>query len=76
METTETEQQRWFGVVRNFDAAKGFGFITRSDGATVFVHYSSLHASGYRSLNQFDAVEFDTVETPKGLRAENVRVVD
>lgn len=76
METTETEQQRWWGVVRQFDRAKGFGFITRQDGETVFVHYTALRRSGYRSLNQFDAVEFDTMETCKGLKADNVVVVD
>ncbi len=63
------------GTVKWFNAEKGFGFITQSDGAAdVFVHYSAIQSSGYRSLDEGAAVEFDVQQGPKGLQAANVRI--
>ena len=64
------------GTVKWFNDAKGFGFIAQADGADVFVHHSAIQASGFRSLTEGQAVEFETTEGPKGLSAENVRPVD
>ena len=62
------------GVVKWFSAEKGYGFIARDDGEDVFVHYSAIDSSGYRSLEQGQVVEFDVTQGPKGLQAANVRV--
>jgi CspA family cold shock protein len=63
------------GTVKWFNAAKGFGFIARSSGEDVFVHFNAISASGYKSLNEGDTVEFEVVKGPKGLQAANVTVV-
>jgi len=60
------------GVVKWFNPAKGYGFIQRSTGEDVFVHYSAIQMDGYRSLDQGIEVEFDVKQGPKGLQAENV----
>jgi protein lin-28 len=55
------------GVVKWFDAKKGFGFITPEDGSVdLFVHHSSIHATGFRSLGDGESVEFDVVSEPNG----------
>ena len=61
------------GVVKWFNAEKGFGFIAVEGGADVFVHYSAIQADGYRSLEENQRVEFDITQGPKGPQAENVR---
>ena len=61
------------GTVKWFNNEKGFGFISQSDGADVFVHHSAIQMNGYRSLEEGQAVEFEVQETPKGLQAANVR---
>ena len=61
------------GTVKWFNNDKGFGFIKRSTGEDVFVHHTSIQASGYRTLNEGERVEFDVKQGPKGLQAENVR---
>ena len=60
------------GTVKWFNDAKGYGFIAREDGDDVFVHYSAISGSGFRSLSEGKAVEFDVVDGPKGKQAANV----
>src|SRR5579863_8125928 len=60
------------GVVKWFNAAKGYGFIQRSSGEDVFVHFSAVQMSGYRTLEEGAEVEFEVKTGPKGLQAENV----
>jgi len=62
------------GTVKWFNEAKGFGFITPSDGgADVFVHYSAIQGSGFRTLTEGQAVTYDTEQGQKGLQAANVK---
>ena len=61
------------GTVKWFNAEKGYGFISQSDGADVFVHHTAIQMNGYRSLEEGQAVEFDVQEGQKGLQAANVR---
>jgi len=61
------------GTVKWFNAEKGFGFITQDDGgADVFVHYSAVDGSGYRSLDEGQRVEFIVTQGHKGPQAERV----
>ena len=61
------------GSVKWFNAEKGFGFIAQDGGgADVFVHYSAIQSTGYRSLDENQRVEFDITQGPKGPQAENV----
>jgi CspA family cold shock protein len=60
------------GVVKWFNAAKGYGFIQRSNGDDVFVHFSAIQMNGYRTLEEGAEVEFEVKRGPKGLQAENV----
>ena len=60
------------GVVKWFNGAKGFGFIQRTSGEDVFVHFSAIQAEGYRTLDEGDTVEFECQQGPKGLNAANV----
>lgn len=64
--------ERISGVVKWFNAAKGYGFIGRDGGDDVFVHYSAIAMEGYRRLEQGQTVEFSIEEGPKGLQAVNV----
>jgi CspA family cold shock protein len=64
------------GTVKWFNNDKGYGFIKRESGEDVFVHHSAIQASGYRTLNEGEKVEFDVKQGPKGLQAENVRRVN
>jgi len=61
------------GTVKWFNASKGYGFIKRETGEDVFVHYSAIQSSGYRTLEEGTAVEFEVVKGPKGLQAANVQ---
>ena len=63
------------GTVKFFNAEKGFGFISREDGDDVFVHFSNIQASGYKSLDEGQRVEFDVAPGRKGEEAQNVRVI-
>ncbi len=67
--------ERETGTVKWFNATKGYGFITRDAGGDVFVHYSAISATGYRSLEEGQRVQFDIVEGKKGLQATDVSVV-
>jgi cold shock protein len=61
------------GLVKWFNAAKGYGFIQRSTGEDVFVHFSAIQSDGYRSLNEGESVEFELQQGPKGLNAIEVK---
>jgi CspA family cold shock protein len=64
------------GTVKWFNDAKGYGFITPSDGSPdVFVHHSEIKMEGFRSLTEGQKVEFDVVQGDKGPRASNVQAV-
>lgn len=63
------------GTVKWFNAGKGYGFISRDGGDDVFVHYSAIESSGYKSLDEGQRVEFSVEHGPKGLQARNVVTV-
>jgi CspA family cold shock protein len=64
------------GTVKWFNGEKGFGFIeVDGGGADVFVHFSAIESTGFRSLDEGQRVEFDTARGPKGLQAEKVRAI-
>ena len=60
------------GVVKWFNASKGYGFIQRQSGEDIFVHFSAIQADGYKSLPEGAAVEFEVKQGPKGLQADKV----
>ena len=62
------------GTVKWFNAEKGYGFIAQPDGgADVFVHHTNIQTTGFRSLEEGQAVEFEVQQGDKGLQAVNVR---
>ena len=63
------------GTVKWFNAEKGFGFITVDGGDDVFVHFSAIDMTGYKVLEEGQAVTFDVGTGPKGPQAESVRPV-
>ena len=63
------------GTVKWFNGAKGYGFIQRSTGEDVFVHFSAIQSTGFRSLQEGQAVQFNVVKGPKGWQAENVQAL-
>src|SRR5258708_25998324 len=63
------------GMVKWFNGDKGYGFIAVEGGPDVFVHFSAITGSGYRSLEEGQKVEFDITQGQKGPQAENVRVI-
>lgn len=64
------------GTVKWFNSEKGYGFIERSQGGDVFVHFKAIQAEGFRSLSEGQKVEFDVTKGPKGLQAESVTVIE
>jgi CspA family cold shock protein len=65
-------EKREVGVVKWFNAAKGFGFIAREGEDDVFVHYSAIKSEGFRKLVEGQQVEFSLEQTDKGLQASEV----
>ena len=63
------------GTVKWFNDAKGFGFLSRENGEDVFVHFSAIQSSGFRSLQEGQRVQFNVTRGPKGWQAENVQPV-
>ncbi len=64
------------GTVKFFNAEKGYGFISREDGPDVFVHFSQIQSSGFKTLQEGQKVEFDVGPGRKGDEARDVRAVD
>lgn len=63
------------GTVKWFNDSKGFGFLEQENGGDVFVHFSAINGSGFKSLAEGDEVTFEVVQGPKGLQAANVNRV-
>ena len=63
------------GTVKFFNAEKGYGFISREGGSDVFVHFSNIEGSGYKTLTEGQTVEFEVAPGRKGEEAQKVRVV-
>ncbi len=63
------------GTVKWFNDAKGFGFISRSSGEYVFVHFRAIQSQGFKSLQEGQNVSFIVTQGQRGLQAENVQVV-
>jgi len=63
------------GTVKWFNEKKGFGFLSQEGGDDVFVHYSSIQSSGFKSLTEGQSVEFDVQDGPKGPQAVNVKAL-
>jgi len=66
--------EREIGTVKWFNSTKGFGFIERENEKDVFVHYSEINSTGYRSLEEGQRVEFTVVDGDKGPQAQNVEL--
>ncbi|GAB2794605.1 cold-shock protein [Dyella kyungheensis] len=63
------------GTVKWFNDAKGFGFISRSSGEDVFVHFRAIQSQGFKSLQEGQNVSFIVTQGQRGLQAENVQVI-
>jgi CspA family cold shock protein len=68
-------EDRIIGTVKWFNASKGYGFIERTGGSDVFVHYSAIQADGCRTLEEGQQVEFSVEQGPKGLQAAQVVIL-
>ncbi len=60
------------GIIKWFSNEKGYGFINSEDLDDIFVHYSVIKKEGYKSLSEGEEVEFNLIQTDKGLQATNV----
>ena len=67
--------ERITGTVKWFNGSKGYGFIERSGGDDVFVHFSAIQGEGFKNLQEGQRVEFTVEQGPKGLQASNVVVI-
>jgi CspA family cold shock protein len=74
-EEDDVDDGREVGTVKWFNVAKGFGFITRSNGDDVFVHFRNIRGRGHRSLNEGQRVRFNVHDSDKGLQAEDVSII-
>ncbi len=72
---TSSDSKRESGTVKWFDSSKGYGFITRSMGEDIFVHFRSIKGNGYRSLYEGQSVEFTVTEGDKGPQAEDIHII-
>jgi CspA family cold shock protein len=63
------------GKVKWFNDKKGFGFIEKDDGGDLFVHHTSIQATGFKTLSEGQRVSFDVVQGQKGPAAENVKLL-
>ena len=63
------------GIVKWFNDAKGYGFISRDSGQDVFVHFSAIRATGFKSLTEGQSVQFVVTKGPRGLQADSVQVL-
>ena len=63
------------GNVKWFNDRKGYGFISQEEGDDVFVHFSSIEATGYKTLSEGDNVDFEIEESDRGPEAKNVKKV-
>lgn len=64
------------GTVKWFNSEKGYGFITQDNGPDIFVHYTAIQSTGFRSLNEGDKVEFEVTDGKKGKQASAVTVIN
>jgi CspA family cold shock protein len=60
------------GTVKWFDNKKGYGFIAQSTGEDVFVHHTAIQGEGFKTLNEGEPVQFEVINTDRGLKAQNV----
>ncbi len=67
--------ERETGTVKWFNGSKGYGFIERSEGGDVFVHFSAIRGDGFRNLEEGQSVEFNVEQGQKGLQATDVSVI-
>lgn len=63
------------GTVKWFNEKKGYGFIEQENGPDIFVHFSGINGTGFKTLNEGDRVTFDVVDGQKGPAADNVTLV-
>lgn len=63
------------GIVKWFNATKGYGFITTEEGKDVFAHYSAIEMEGFKSLDEGQAVEFEVVDGSKGPQAAHIKPI-
>ena len=63
------------GTVKWFNGEKGFGFIAQAEGPDVFVHFSEIQGTGYKTLEENQQVEFEVTQGPKGPQATGVRAL-
>ncbi|KAG2012450.1 hypothetical protein GB937_007044 [Aspergillus fischeri] len=68
--------EREVGIVKWFNEEKGYGFISRSNGKDVFVHFRAIQGHGFVSLKDGQAVTFEVVDGPKGLQADAVQLAE